>query len=481
MFINGVAQVLGAETLSGSGVVIGAKGEILTNAHVVDACQTITVRLSSGNSEKGALIARDERNDLAVVRLTRTNISPASVAMFREGAPLRAGDAIVALGYPLSGLLAADANLSVGNVSALAGVADDSRYVQISAPVQLGNSGGPLLDASGHLVGIVTAKLDALRTARLTGDIPENVNFALKAEVARTFLDSKRIDYHTARSDEQLSPADVADIARPFTVHIECERVRSPSATALATPSAPATAEQIWQCRNELSSDLVINGCSAILQFDRSAWAFNNRGLAYYRQHDYDRAFSDLTEAVRLDPKYAIYRGRAYYEMRDYDRAIGDLTVAIQLDPRDADAYFVRADAYRDKGEYEHAIGDFSGVIRLNPRSASAYYERCWAQVVVSHLQEAVSDCNEALLIRPKYAAALDSRGFAYWKLGQLDNAIADFSEALKINSKLASSLYGHGLVKQKAGDVVGAKADMAAAKSIKPDIAQELARYGIK
>ena len=126
--------------------------------------------------------------------------------MFREGLPVRAGDAIVALGYPLSGLLATEANLSVGNVSALAGVADDTRYLQISAPVQPGNSGGPVLDASGHLVGIVTAKLNALRVARFTGDIPENVNFALKAEVARAFLDSKGIKYQMERSDKATAP-----------------------------------------------------------------------------------------------------------------------------------------------------------------------------------------------------------------------------------------------------------------------------------
>jgi hypothetical protein len=99
---------------------------------------------------------------------------------------------------------------------------DDSRYLQISAPVQPGNSGGPLLDAGGHIVGIVTAKLDAALVARFTGDIPQNVNFAVKAEVARTFLDSKGISYQSAHSDVQLPPADVGDISRPFTVEIEC-------------------------------------------------------------------------------------------------------------------------------------------------------------------------------------------------------------------------------------------------------------------
>ena len=141
-----------AEISSGSGVVIGATGEVLTNAHVVQGCQSITVKLASGNSEVGALVASDEKNDLAVVRLRNIGNPLATAAVFREGALVRAGDAIVALGYPLSGLLSSDANLSVGNVSALAGLRDDSRYLQISAPVQPGNSGGPLLDASGHLV-----------------------------------------------------------------------------------------------------------------------------------------------------------------------------------------------------------------------------------------------------------------------------------------------------------------------------------------
>jgi peptidylprolyl isomerase len=218
---------------SGSGVVIGAQGEILTNSHVVEDCQEITVKLPLKSTEAAILVTRDQKNDLAVVRI---NTHPTSVALFREGAPLRAGDTVVALGYPLSGLLATTANLTVGNVSALAGLGDDSRYVQISAPVQPGNSGGPLLDASGHLVGIVTAKLNAARVARFTGDIPQNVNFALKAEVARTILDSKGIAYQGARSEQQLSPADVGDMARPFTVYIECKQISSAGVANIALP-----------------------------------------------------------------------------------------------------------------------------------------------------------------------------------------------------------------------------------------------------
>jgi Trypsin-like peptidase domain len=210
---------------------IGDHGEVLTNAHVVNACAQIIVRSPAGDSATAQLIAHDEKNDLAVVRTKPLS----SVATFRDGKPVRAGDAVVVLGYPLAGLLATTANLTVGNVSALAGLGDDSRYLQISAPVQPGNSGGPLLDGSGHLVGIVTGKLNAAFAIRNTGDIPQNVNFALKAEVVRTFLDSKGIAYHSAPSDKQLSPADIGDVARPFTLRIECERI----GTQVAMPVAP--------------------------------------------------------------------------------------------------------------------------------------------------------------------------------------------------------------------------------------------------
>ena len=136
-----------------------------------------------------------------------------------------------------------------------------SRYLQISAPVQPGNSGGPLLDASGHLVGIVTSKLNAANVARYTGDIPQNVNFAIKAEVARTFLDSKGIAYRTVRSDQQLSPADVGDLAQPFTLYIEFRQAATRSVAIPTTPSRPEptasngvaedVAEMISQYRHE--------------------------------------------------------------------------------------------------------------------------------------------------------------------------------------------------------------------------------------
>ena len=75
---------------------------------------------------------------------------------------------------------------------------NDPRYLQISAPVQPGNSGGPLVDLAGRVVGVVTAKLNAVAIADATGDIPQSINFAIRPDTVTTFLDKNGVDYLTA-------------------------------------------------------------------------------------------------------------------------------------------------------------------------------------------------------------------------------------------------------------------------------------------
>jgi len=128
------------------------------------------------------------------------------------------------VGYPLNNLLAAGVTVSSGAVSALAGINNDSRFLQLSAPVQPGGGGGPVLDHGGHLVGMVSGKLDALAIARVVGDIPQNVNFAVKQSVIETFLDAHGVAYERAEARSPLATADVADVAKKFTVLVECWR-----------------------------------------------------------------------------------------------------------------------------------------------------------------------------------------------------------------------------------------------------------------
>ena len=128
------------------------------------------------------------------------------------------------VGFPLHGLLASEANVTTGTISALAGLGNDTRFLQITAPVQPGNSGGPLLDQSGNIVGVVVSKLDTMRIAKATGDIPQNINFAINGTVARAFLDASGVEYETSASSTSMGAADIGAAAKKFTLIVECYR-----------------------------------------------------------------------------------------------------------------------------------------------------------------------------------------------------------------------------------------------------------------
>jgi hypothetical protein len=183
-------------------------------------------------------VARDETNDLAVISFSSSNPSIPTAVPIRDTS-VRLGEAAIVMGYPLADRLSAThPGISVGYVSAVVGPHDDTRYLQTTAPVQPGNSGGPLLDAGGHLIGIVVSKL----APESPQDRPENIGFAVKGAVVRAFLDANHIAYVTARSDKQLSPDEVAAIAQPATVYIECSLTVPPPATVSQPRYEPAPA-----------------------------------------------------------------------------------------------------------------------------------------------------------------------------------------------------------------------------------------------
>ncbi len=206
----------GAST--GTGFFVSEDGHLVTNAHVVKDCSSIAVKTDDGAVQAAVVLATDATNDLTLLKLAK---KPARVAALRIGA--RLGEGVEAFGFPHSDILSTAGNFTLGNVTALAGMRDDIRYLQISAPVQAGNSGGPLLDGSGALVGVVTAKLNAIKVMLASDDLPQNVNFAVKAAMVAAFLDANRVTYKVAvPGGAALPPADIADQARAMSGFVVC-------------------------------------------------------------------------------------------------------------------------------------------------------------------------------------------------------------------------------------------------------------------
>jgi S1-C subfamily serine protease len=143
---------------SGTGFFV-AQQYVLTNHHVIKGCgrNPIWASYPDRRPERAFLSGLDETNDLA---LLHTDLPSTAVASFRFGP--RVGESVAIYGFPLSGLLSTGGNFTMGNVTSLAGLNDDTRLLQTSAPTQPGNSGGPLLDMSGTVIGVVEGQLNAL-------------------------------------------------------------------------------------------------------------------------------------------------------------------------------------------------------------------------------------------------------------------------------------------------------------------------------
>jgi S1-C subfamily serine protease len=206
-------------TSSGSGFVVNADGNIVTNEHVVRACAAVQVIDVAGATHDATVLAQDANNDLAIVKTTQ---HARAFATFRDGDGPRPGESIVVMGYALGDFLGSNASVTTGSLTATTGVKNDTRLMQVSAPIQLGNSGGPLLDRNGEVIGVVSGTLNSMTLALLTGVVPQNVNFAIKASLVRSFLDTSKVTYAHSAAHHELSAEDVGELAAKFTVRILC-------------------------------------------------------------------------------------------------------------------------------------------------------------------------------------------------------------------------------------------------------------------
>lgn len=209
-----------APAATGSGFFIGAN-VVVTNHHMANGCSEIRLRKHGAEIGTARLVASNRSDDLAVLK---SDVTSEHHLKLRVGVPVKPAELVLVFGYPLSSVLSSLGNTTLGNVTALTGLQDDSRYIQISASVQPGNSGGPVLDEQGRLMGVIQSKLDAIRVARATGDIPQNVNFAIRSTTLANFLETNQVAYEVASDTKPLSATELAQVAEAASLQIECRR-----------------------------------------------------------------------------------------------------------------------------------------------------------------------------------------------------------------------------------------------------------------
>ena len=166
---------------------------IATCWHVVAGSNDISVEFPGGVRTKAKILAKDPVNDVVVLKISGTGYNHDSLPIRPRNTKI--ADKVFTVGYPLASLLGQSQKYTDGTISSLSGVGGDGRYFQISTPMQPGNSGGPLVDESGAVIGLTSAALNAVSTALRTGAIPQNVNYAIKVRYLTALLDDTGIDY----------------------------------------------------------------------------------------------------------------------------------------------------------------------------------------------------------------------------------------------------------------------------------------------
>jgi S1-C subfamily serine protease len=214
----------GFEALRRAGVGTGfyiASDRVLTNFHVVDGCKGITV----GNNREGAeavakMIAGDRGADLAALSTDARVEKPAQIQMAISGPP---SIDLAIVGYPERGLPVLEAELDLVSAGEDDLKSESSRYPFIGA-VRRGNSGSPVLDLSGAVVGVVTAKVNTPAVYQSTGEVIDNLGFAIPNRTVLKFLRTNRIEFAGATAAENLSPERLLDRAHDFVRQVACWR-----------------------------------------------------------------------------------------------------------------------------------------------------------------------------------------------------------------------------------------------------------------
>ena len=156
------------------------------------------------------LVKADKFNDVALLKISGT-YKALPLAVSRS---VKLGDGVFTLGFPNTEIQGIEPKLTRGEISSLAGIQDDPRHFQASVAVQPGNSGGPLVNLSGEVVGIIEAKLNDLTALALTGSLPQNVNYALKSGFVTAFLETVPEVAAKLKAPRSAKP-------RPFTEVVE--------------------------------------------------------------------------------------------------------------------------------------------------------------------------------------------------------------------------------------------------------------------
>ena len=204
------------QAASGTAFAVSYEGHIITNNHVIEGCENVRLH-RNGTVVDAVVVSRDPLNDLAVIQ---ADFTPSTVFPIDNSNPQLMQDIYVA-GYPFGENISSSLKVTRGIVSSLTGLGDNFSNMQIDAAIQPGNSGGPIFDEGGNVIGVAVATLDVAVALEEFGTIPQNTNFGVKANVVSNFLVSNGVE-PVESNTTPMSTSELGQLATDATYYLSC-------------------------------------------------------------------------------------------------------------------------------------------------------------------------------------------------------------------------------------------------------------------
>lgn len=356
---------------SGSGIVIGDK-YIATNNHVVEGADNMQVIVTKGESTTtyiATVVTTDTNNDLAIIKIDDQSFNGFGQLPYKMNCAVQdIGTSVFVLGYPLVQTMGQDIKLTTGVISAKTGYMSNVSQYQISAPVQPGNSGGPLFDDKGSLIGIVSAKHTEA----------ENAGYAVKLSYLGNLIEKASLNLSMptiSLIDSSSLPEKVKAIS-PFTVLILASSNSADDGYRTTTPSQ-------WET----------NG------FIEDADMYMKEAAYRYKNGDYKNAYQAICEAVRIYPTTESHYMRGYLGLelnQDVNIAIESFKFCLENKYREEACLYMLSGCYYEKADYNKSIELSSYLIQMDSQNADAWYIRGLARIQLGNKNGAYTDLSQA-------------------------------------------------------------------------------------
>ncbi len=201
---------------SGTGFIVTDKGHIITNHHVIKGCENVKAH-QKGKDYPATVIATDSVNDLALLKTTLTtkdffSLSSKNAFLMQD---------IFVAGYPFGNFISSSVKITKGIVSALTGIGNNYSNMQIDAAIQPGNSGGPVINEKGNVIGVAVAKLSLAKAVKYWGVVPEGTSFGIKSSVVRNFMESNNVNPMPPRASS-ITKQQLAQKVTNSTLYLSC-------------------------------------------------------------------------------------------------------------------------------------------------------------------------------------------------------------------------------------------------------------------